>query len=209
MAIPRPADEVTARARIRDAAFQLVAERGVQGATLRAIAEIAGVSSALVVHHYGSKQGVLDEVGAWVLEILDTAVDLVDDDTETANAERMEAYARLFLDVPHLAGYVRRMVLDDSDSGVLWFESMVDNTVQLLRRREALGKARRSSDVRAEALLLNVMGLGPILLPRHLMHIFGDTTMDVATQRWNKAASELFGSALYPASKRRAASRLG
>jgi AcrR family transcriptional regulator len=46
-------DDLTARARIREAAFALIADQGVHGATLRAIARRAGVSAALVNHHYG------------------------------------------------------------------------------------------------------------------------------------------------------------
>ena len=62
----RATDDLTARARIRDSAFRLIATEGARGATLRAIAKEAGVSSPLVLHHFGSKQGVIEAVEEWV-----------------------------------------------------------------------------------------------------------------------------------------------
>jgi AcrR family transcriptional regulator len=47
--------DLTARARIRDAAIACFADRGVSDTPVRAIAAQAGVSPALVIHHFGSK----------------------------------------------------------------------------------------------------------------------------------------------------------
>ena len=51
-------EDLTARARIRDAAIDLFAERGIAAATIRDIAQAAGVSSGLVRHHFGSKESL-------------------------------------------------------------------------------------------------------------------------------------------------------
>ena len=51
-------EDLTARARIRDAAIDLFAERGFGQATVRDIAQAAGVSSGLLRHHFGSKDGL-------------------------------------------------------------------------------------------------------------------------------------------------------
>ena len=47
--------DLTSRARLRDAAIELFAERGFDKTSVKAIAEAAGVSPGLVIHHYGSK----------------------------------------------------------------------------------------------------------------------------------------------------------
>lgn len=51
------AGDLTTRARIRDAAIARFAREGF-GASVRRIAEDAGVSPALVIHHFGSKAGL-------------------------------------------------------------------------------------------------------------------------------------------------------
>ena len=51
-------DDLTARARIRDSAIVYIGRHGWRAATLRAIATDAGVSPALVIHHFGSKDGL-------------------------------------------------------------------------------------------------------------------------------------------------------
>jgi len=47
-------EDLTARARIREAALRHFADDGYEGATIRAIARSAGVSPGLLRHHYGS-----------------------------------------------------------------------------------------------------------------------------------------------------------
>jgi AcrR family transcriptional regulator len=54
----RAVEDLTARARIRDAAIRLFGERGIEGASIRDIAAEAGVSSGLVRHHFGSKEAL-------------------------------------------------------------------------------------------------------------------------------------------------------
>ncbi len=50
---------------IRKAARKLFAERGYQGATMRAIAKEAGVDASLIVHFYGSKVNLLAATIDW------------------------------------------------------------------------------------------------------------------------------------------------
>jgi AcrR family transcriptional regulator len=60
----RPGTSST-RADILEAARKLFAERGYQGATMRAIAAEAGVDAALVVHFFGNKANLLSEAVQW------------------------------------------------------------------------------------------------------------------------------------------------
>ncbi|WP_406206370.1 helix-turn-helix domain-containing protein [Streptomyces sp. NBC_01017] len=62
-------DDRTRRAVIRDEALRLFADRGPESVTGRQIAEAAGVSSGLVVHHFGSKGGLRREVDEYVLAV--------------------------------------------------------------------------------------------------------------------------------------------
>jgi TetR/AcrR family transcriptional regulator, regulator of cefoperazone and chloramphenicol sensitivity len=67
-AVGEPAfEDLTGRARIRDAALQLFAERGVGGTTVRDIARAAGVSAGLIRHHFGSKEELRTACDSYVL----------------------------------------------------------------------------------------------------------------------------------------------
>ena len=50
------ANDLTARARIRDAAISHFADEGYERTTIRGIAATAGVSPGLLRHHFGSKE---------------------------------------------------------------------------------------------------------------------------------------------------------
>jgi TetR/AcrR family transcriptional regulator, regulator of cefoperazone and chloramphenicol sensitivity len=67
-AVGEPAfEDLTARARIRDAAVRLFAEHGIEATTIRDIAREAGVSGGLVRHHFGSKDDLRSTCDSHVL----------------------------------------------------------------------------------------------------------------------------------------------
>lgn len=55
-------EDLTAKARIRNAAMDLYAEYGEDRTSMRAIAAAAGVTVGLVVHHFGTKDRLRDAV---------------------------------------------------------------------------------------------------------------------------------------------------
>ncbi|HET9890002.1 MAG TPA: TetR family transcriptional regulator, partial [Mycobacterium sp.] len=61
--------DLTAAARIRDAAIEQFGEHGF-GVGLRTIAEAAGVSAALVIHHFGSKKGLRKACEDYIAETI-------------------------------------------------------------------------------------------------------------------------------------------
>ncbi|MBB5782480.1 TetR/AcrR family transcriptional regulator [Nonomuraea jabiensis] len=67
--VPDPED-LTARARIRDAAMRHIGEHGFERATIRGIAETAGVSLGLVRHHFGSKQALREACDEHLMKMI-------------------------------------------------------------------------------------------------------------------------------------------
>ncbi len=65
--------DLTGRARIRHAALHLFGAEGYAQTSLRSIAHTAGVSLALIAHHFGSKHQLRDAVDAWVLATFERA----------------------------------------------------------------------------------------------------------------------------------------
>jgi AcrR family transcriptional regulator len=193
--------DLSTKTRIRDAALAVIAERGLGGASVRAIAEQAAVSPALVVHHFGSKQGVYDEVAAWALEVLGTATRGADTGSSPADAheQRQAAMDELLDRVPHLGGYLRRLLIEPSPEGVGWFREAVRVTAGDLGRREQEGLARPSGDRAAEAAMLLVLSMAPVML-RPLLEAALDTDLAApeGRQRWRAAQAEMLTSALYP-----------
>jgi AcrR family transcriptional regulator len=197
-------EDLTAKARIRDAAMALIAERGLAHTSVRAIAERSGVSPALVLHHFGSKQSVFDEVSRWVLDAMHQATSEAAAGATPAEAHkrRIAAMDRLMGQVPNLGEYLRQLLLDPSPDGIAWFQTAVSNTVADLKVREKEGMARRSSDIRAEAAMLVILSMAPVYFRPFLEEALStDFSDQKALKRWRKAETELFTSALYPPSK--------
>ena len=67
-------EDRTARAVIRDEALGLFAAHGPDAVTVRQIAAAAGVSPALVVHHFGSKEGLREAVDEHVLGLFEALI---------------------------------------------------------------------------------------------------------------------------------------
>ncbi|XVV13291.1 TetR family transcriptional regulator [Actinoplanes sp. CA-131856] len=135
--------DLTARARIRDAAIELFAERGVEAATIRDIAQAAGVSSGLLRHHFGSKEGLRDACDEYALSELLRV---------NAHFTEFQSLDRLTPKILLLQRYFMRSTMDGSPSGAAMFDRMIDYGEQWLAHTEL-----KVTDPRAYIGLLTVM----------------------------------------------------
>ncbi len=67
----RSTDDLKTDARIRDEAIVLFGRQGIAATTIRDVAEAAGVSAGLVIHHFGSKDGLRGACDDKVIEDLE------------------------------------------------------------------------------------------------------------------------------------------
>ncbi|PWI20394.1 TetR family transcriptional regulator [Streptomyces sp. Act143] len=185
-------DDRTARAMIRDEALRLFAASGPESVTVRQIAEAAGVSAGLVAHHFGSKDGLREEVDAYVLAVFDAMLgELTGEggarllDPETGTGSLSEAFARhLPADSP-LPSYLRRLLLSDTDAGRLLFQRLFEISRAALEGLAAAGLAApgREPAVRAAFLLTN--DLAVFLLRDRLAEVLGaDPLSPGGMARW-------------------------
>lgn len=160
-------EDLTARARIREAALKHFAEEGYQRATIRGIAQTAGVSPGLLRHHYGSKEALRQACDEYVFETL-----------HRLNAELLEDLGRaaaLRRASERFGRYVARSLADGSATAGAIFDEMVTSTGQWLARAD---EARSASDPpavdrRIRAALVTAMAAGISLLHEHVSRALG------------------------------------
>ena len=156
----RSADDLTAAARIRDAAIERFGAQGF-GVGLRSIAEAAGVSAALVIHHFGSKDGLRKTCDDYVAEEIRSgkseAMRSSDPATWFAAMAEIEEYA------PLMAYLVRSMQSGGELANTLW-RRMIDNAESYLDEGVQTGILKPSRDPAARAKYLAITGGGGFLL---------------------------------------------
>ncbi|TCC64158.1 TetR/AcrR family transcriptional regulator [Kribbella pittospori] len=119
----RPIDDLTARARIRDAAIRLFGERGIEGASIRDIAAEAGVSSGLVRHHFGSKEALRDACDEYAKERMLEVGEELTDAGGVAALDPATLHPRVF----PLQLYLVRSMMDGSETAAALFLGAVDS----------------------------------------------------------------------------------
>lgn len=152
--------DLTATARIRDAAIEQFGRHGF-GVSVRAIAEAAGVSAALVIHHFGSKEGLRKACDAYVAEEIRSgkseAMQSADPATWFAAMAEIESYASI------MAYLVRAMQSGGDLANTLW-RRMIDNAEGYLDEGVRAGTLKPSRDPKARARYLAITGGGGFLL---------------------------------------------
>lgn len=152
-------EDLTGRARLRDAAIECFAARGFDE-PLRAIASRAGVSAGLVRHHFGSKQELRAECDATVLQRY-----------STLKADSIKAPpARLFAQLPSsreggiLMVYILRSVQEGGAAGRMFVDSMVAEAVEFTKDAVARGLVIPSRDEAARTRFLVQQSIGSMLV---------------------------------------------
>jgi TetR/AcrR family transcriptional regulator, regulator of cefoperazone and chloramphenicol sensitivity len=121
--VERSAEDLTARARIRDAALRLFAERGMDGATIRDIARAAGVSAGLVRHHFGSKDGLRAACDSHALDqIMRIKEQAILDGQVSSVGFMAAAHPTILLTLRYFA----RSLVDGTPAAGSMFDAMVD-----------------------------------------------------------------------------------
>jgi AcrR family transcriptional regulator len=152
--------DLTAAARIRDAAIEQFGQQGFD-VGLRAIAEAAGVSAALVIHHFGSKDGLRKACDDYIADEIRSgkseAMRSTDPATWFAQMAEIESYA------PLMAYLMRSMQTGGDLAKTLW-QKMIDDAEAYLDDGVRTGLLKPSRDPSARAKYLSITGGGGFLL---------------------------------------------
>jgi AcrR family transcriptional regulator len=152
--------DLTAAARIRDAAIEQFGRHGF-GVGLRAVAEAAGVSAALVIHHFGSKDGLRKACDDYVAEEIrnskSEAMQSNDPATWLSALAEIESYAAV------TAYLVRSLQTGGELARMLW-NTMIENAEQYMAEGVRAGTIKPSRDPHARARYLAITSGGGLLL---------------------------------------------
>ena len=186
-------EDLTAYARIRNAALELFATRGSAGTTIRDVARAAGVSPGLVQHHFGTKAGLRKAVDEFVLaDALATITDLPDDLDERSVefASRMGAVVR---DRPEAVLYLARAASEGSELGLEGFREIVEFGVPQFRAMERRGQVSPDLDLEWAVIQMLVFQLATVMFEPAISHALGQSLLSEAgRRRVNAAAMRLF-----------------
>jgi AcrR family transcriptional regulator len=151
---------MTATARIRDAAIEQWGEHGFD-VGLRAIAEAAGVSAALVIHHFGSKEGLRkvcdDYITEEIREAKTESLTNADPATWFREVAEIESYAPMMR-------YLVRSMQSGTELAKAFWRRMLENAEEYLEEGVRAGTLKPSRDPKARAKYLGLTGGGGFLL---------------------------------------------
>ncbi|MFC0674627.1 TetR/AcrR family transcriptional regulator [Brachybacterium hainanense] len=155
-----PVDQGVAADPLLDAAIACFAAEGA-AATLRGIGSRAGVSAALLVKRFGSKDGLraaCDEV------VLARIVRIKEQNVRDAARGSFLSHAPGDAEQSLLVRYVIRAIVDGTATSRDFIEAMVDDAERYIALAVDQGVARPSRDERARARYLTLSGLGAVHL---------------------------------------------
>jgi TetR/AcrR family transcriptional regulator, regulator of cefoperazone and chloramphenicol sensitivity len=158
-------EDLTARARIREAALEHFARDGYDRATIRAIAKTAGVSPGLLRHHFGSKEDLREACDHYVFEMLHrvNAELLADPGATPQSQQTSKPFGR----------YVARSLADGSPTVGPIFDELVTMTEAWLARADDARVDTPAIDRRIRAALVTAMKIGIPLLHEHVSRALG------------------------------------
>lgn len=182
-----PAD-LTARARIRDAALIQFAERGIKGATIKGIAEQAGVSPGLVQHHFGTKENLRHACDEAVIEILSRRTTRSADTGEITDPNFMAA---LFDASAPLLRYLARAAIEGGPAAAAVLDELTAGAENFLTARWPERFPPGSAAARDAAAVMCAMHTGVIVLRDNLARQMG-ADLDADPTRIGLAMVDLY-----------------
>lgn len=161
--------------RILAAALDLFGRYGVPATSVRTIAEQAGVSAPLVMHHFGSKERLREACDDHVVELIRSQkIDTIDAGPSLLPAELQG----LMRESRPALRYLARTLADGSPRINQLFDDLIDNSVAYTATAEKAGYVRPSTDPRARAVVLTLWMFGPLVLHDHLHRLLGVDLLD-------------------------------
>lgn len=155
--------------------MRLFTDEGFGGTSIRRIAAEAGVSPALVMHHYGSKEALRSACDRYALEATRGALGSGAQLWAGANGGGSQAAldAMLAQPLPVVLPYVARAVVEGTPAGDALVDEVVAVTRASMDEMVAAGVMAESDDPEMRAVLLTLFDLAPVILARQVTRLTG------------------------------------
>ena len=157
--LERAESDLTARARIRDAAIECFAEEGFD-APFRTIATRAGVSPALITHHFGSKAALRAECDD---EVLRQYRAMKSEGIAEPSTHLLAALAAPGLAASRLV-YILRAILAGGASARAFLDHLINDMRQVMADGVRSGLVRPSRDEEARLRYLTYQSMGALIV---------------------------------------------
>jgi AcrR family transcriptional regulator len=188
--------DLTAKAKIRHVALGLFAKKGFAGTSLRLVAQRAGVSPALIAHHYGSKEGLRVAVDMAVMKSLQDAVGHLDysaEGAQDATGRFVGALNRVVFGSPDIRSYIRRSFIEDAMSGrATLLDDLLAMIAQTLDRMQAAAIIVAADDPTWRAMQVLLVVFGPTIFEPALLARIPDLFSQRAVDARLRANVSLF-----------------
>jgi AcrR family transcriptional regulator len=190
----------TGRESIVARAMELFGARGIEATSLREVARGAGVSPALVVHHFGGKDGLVAAVDEAALGEFGAAWAAGEPlEGPQLLRRRAEQTAQVMRDRPDVCAYLGRALVEGTPGAARLFRAMIQGGSAEVDALAESGALREDAD-RLWATLQHFLLIWAPLAFRPLIEreaLGGSLLDDENLERWVGANVELLESGLY------------
>ena len=163
------------RAQLIEVATSAFARDGIAATSLRAIAKEAGVSPALVVHHFGSREKLIEDciikaLGLWVSE----KQEFVDVSLSTALTKWQGSIAEHGVKLQ----FFRQVLIAGGESANILFSRMVKEAEMMIQAQIDKGQMRKAENLPDLALLMTLHGLAPLIMQDQVNNHLGGSFLE-------------------------------
>jgi AcrR family transcriptional regulator len=146
----------------------MFAEDGFETVSTERIATAAGVSPAVVTHHFGAEDGLRAEVDEHVLRSFTAALERAYADPALSDGDLFVSLSRvtaqLFGTDVVIRGYLRQVIVEGGPAGTALAGRLLDGVRIQLDRLAARGRLNPSADLGWAPLQILFLLLGPMLM---------------------------------------------
>lgn len=189
-----------AKGPIVQSALRLFGNCGIDATSLRAIAKAAGVSPALVVHHFGGKEGLVDAVDEAALQEFGSAY-RSEEPAEGSELlrQRAELTARVMREHPEVCAYLGRALVEQTPGSARLFRLMIEGGRTEIDALTETGALREDADRLWVTLQHFFLIWAPLsFMPLLEMEVLDGSLLEEATlDRWVTANVKLLREGLY------------